>query len=134
MRTTPGQTALTLMLCGASSLSIEASVALASLESISQSVFQVHGAALSFLAKAMAMFDHESALLEEEGTVLTGPRGGAVPNPRVMVVTSLRASILRYEARLHFDVEPAPLPVSISVNSAIKAMPSLSANRATAVR
>ena len=57
------------------------------------------------LAKAMAMFDRESELLDQEGTVLIGPRGGAVPSPRVLVVTSLRASILRFKSRLHFNVE-----------------------------
>jgi len=59
----------------------------------------------AILAKAMAQLDKESALLDQEGTVLKGPRGGAVPNPRALIVTSLRAVILRYEARLHFDVE-----------------------------
>ena len=65
---------------------------------LAKRVFQVHGAAsdgkvafrkkvsrahlLSFLAKAMAMFDHESALLEEEGTVLTGPRSSRLDSRR----------------------------------------------------
>ena len=68
-----------------------------------QSGIDLHLACI--LAKAIAQLDRESALLDQEGCVLQGPRGGAVPNPRIAVVNSLRASILRYEARLHFDVE-----------------------------
>lgn len=57
------------------------------------------------LAKAMVELDGECYKLKREGSVVTGPRGGMVPNPRCAIIASLRAIILRYEARLHFDVE-----------------------------
>ncbi len=57
------------------------------------------------LAKMLVQLDREERLLQAEGAVITGVRGGPAVNPRAGVVSSLRGSILRYEARLHFDVE-----------------------------
>ena len=47
----------------------------------------------AILAQMLAQYDHETELLDDEGTVITGPRGGVVVNPRVVVVNTLRASI-----------------------------------------
>jgi hypothetical protein len=57
------------------------------------------------LCKMMVQLDREERLLYVEGSVVNGPRGGKVPNPRAPLVASLRSFILRYEARLHFDTE-----------------------------
>ncbi|TCL74443.1 hypothetical protein [Rhizobium sp. BK251] len=57
------------------------------------------------LAKTMCELDRETYLLRKEGTVVTGPKGGLVANPRAGIVNSLRSMVLRYESRLHFDVE-----------------------------